>query len=142
VRVRERAVLAACRRYPDMRCTVRSRAYSDEHGFRTMSELLDSADPPTAVIVGGNQILPGVLAVLSSRDLKPPRDISLITCDEISLSRFLEPPIATLARDPSALGRIAAELLLHRLQGGEPSKHTLPVVFRGTDSCGPPPGDR
>lgn len=142
VRVRERAVRAACRRYPDMSCTVRSRAYSGEHGFKTMSDLLDSEEPPTAVIVGGNQILPGVLEVLSARNLKLPGDISLITCDDVSLSRFLEPPIATLARAPSALGRTAAELLLHRLQGGEPSTHTFPVEFRPTNSCGPPPKRR
>lgn len=139
VRERERALRNACRRHEGMNCIVRSRAYSHAHGANAFTKLLDADAPPTAVIVGGNQILPGVIEVIRRRRLKVPRDLSLVTCDEVPLSQYFEPPIAALRRDPTAMGRVAAELLLERLRGEPPDVRLLPVHFHRTASCGPPP---
>ena len=68
--------------------------------------------------------------------IRIPDDISLITCDEVDLSELHEPPIASVARDTLLLGRTAAELLLERLDGGEPRTVLLPTTFTPRPSCG------
>lgn len=137
-RERERAVRQATRRH-GMTCTIHPGAYNAEHGAKALTELLDSVERPTAVIAAGNQVLPGVLDVMRSRGLRAPRDLSVITCDELPLSRFVDPPVAALRRDPRDMGRRAAQLLLARLRDDAPAQvATLPVQYHPTASVGAP----
>ncbi len=103
-----------------------------------MADLLNSSDPPTAVIVGGNQFLEGALSVVRSRKLRIGRDLSLVTCDEIPLSRFFETPIATIMRDTKLMGQTAAHLLLESISEPHRPARTvvLPTWFESGASCG------
>lgn len=110
------------------------------HGEQATRAMLDSHDAPTALVAGGNQILVGVLAELARRELRLGRDVSLVSCDEISLTALFTPPIAVVRRDTRELGRRAAEILLDHLSGEEELQHvTLPTEFVARSSCGPPP---
>jgi LacI family transcriptional regulator len=114
-------------------------SFSAEHGEAAARDVLSCAGAPTAIIAGGNQLLIGVLRVLRERGLRVGRDVSLVTCDDVPLSELYEPPIATIDRDTVGLGRVAAELLLGRLVGGEgPSIEVLPTTFTPRGSCVPP----
>jgi len=137
---RERAasLRRACRRHPDMSAIVRSGPFTSEHGFASTSGLLNEPAPPTAIIAGSNQILVGVLGALGECGARVPGDVSLVTCDEVPLAGFLQPPLATIWRDPQEMGAKAGELLLARLAGGEPETVTLPAYFRATESCAAP----
>lgn len=138
-RERVKALIEACARRDRLRAYTDCVAYSAEHGFSATQRMLERKDPPTTIIVGGNQILGGVLAAVRARRLRVPRDLSLVTCDDVPLAEFLDPPIATLTRDPGQIGREAAELLLDALQGAPPSTAVLPVQFAARRSCGPAP---
>ena len=83
-------------------------------------------------------ILPGVLKVLRSRDLRIPEDLSLVTVDEVRLLEFIEPPIAVVSREPLEIGREGASLLLRLLQGGEPEQVPIRTRFIPRASCAPP----
>lgn len=132
-----RAVVS--RRSEPVEAIYRPGSFSAEHGEAAARELLMVPDPPTAIIAGGNQLLIGVLRVLRERGLRITRDISLVTCDDVPLSELYEPPIATIDRDTVGLGRVAAELLLGRLVGGdEPRTEVLPTTFTARESCAPP----
>lgn len=138
-RERVTAIEDAVAGYSDVSCQVRSGAFTEGHGAAATRELLDSRFPPTAIIAGGNQILIGVLHEIRSRALSIPGDISLVTCDRIPLAEFLSPSLATIYRDPVAMGRAAAQLLLAQL-GGQPAEViTLPTTFESAGSCAPPP---
>ncbi len=65
-----------------------------------------------------------------------------MTCDEVDLSELHVPSIAAVARDTLQLGRAAAELLLERINGGEPRTVLLPTTFTARPSCGPVPAGR
>jgi LacI family transcriptional regulator, galactose operon repressor len=123
---------------PDVTAQLRQGSFTAEHGEATSIELLSQPHRPTAIIVGGNQILAGVLRGIRAAGLRVPSDLSLITCDDVPLAEFLEPPIATVSRKPGEIGRVAAELLLDRMAGAEPRRVTLPTGFRATDSCAKP----
>jgi len=104
------------------------------------SRLLRSPEPPTAVIVGGNQLLAGCLRAIRARGLRIGADLSVITCDEGPLVEFHDPPIASVSRDNAGLGRTAAQLLLERLTGEQPRTVVLPTTFIPRASCMPPVG--
>lgn len=137
------ALLAACEAHQGVRACVDYGDYSAVHGEAATEALLNRRDPPTALIAGGNQILVGVLRVIRRRGLRIPADISLVTCDRTPLAQFLEPELATIERDPRAIGRAAAELVLESLQHGATQRQImLPVSFVPAQSCGPPPMPR
>ncbi len=112
---------------------------SPRHGRDATRRLLDAAEPPTAIITGGNQLLSGTLIELRDRGLAVGAAVSVVSCDSISTTELHQPPIAVIRRDPVALGRRAAELLLRRLDGGAaPESVTLPTEFVARASCAPP----
>jgi LacI family transcriptional regulator len=136
---RERAIIMRrwCRRL-GLSCSVKSGSFTLEHGDKAMDALLDSPAPPTAVIVGSNQLLVGVMRCLRRRGLEIPKDISVVTCDKIPLSEFVTPPLATIERDAYQMGFLAAKLLLDLMSGGTPRRVSIPTTFRATASCAPP----
>lgn len=114
-------------------------SFSTEHGEAAARRAL-SADPrPTAIIAGGNQLLIGCLRVMRQMGLRVAQDVSLVTCDDVPLSELYEPPIASIERDTVGLGRVAAELLIGRLVGGDDARtEVLPTSFTARPSCVPP----
>jgi LacI family transcriptional regulator len=137
-RERSQAVLRVCDP-ASARATVVSGEFTPAFGRDASAAMLDQPDPPTALIAGGNQILAGLLRTVHDRGLRVPEDLSIVTCDRLALSEFLEPPIATIERDTRLLGRRAAEILLQTIATGEAERLVLPVAFTPTASCGVAP---
>jgi LacI family transcriptional regulator len=137
-RERAKALRDACRSVPDASVAVRSGSFTVEHGQRATDELLKADPPPTVIIAGSNQILIGVMRSVRTAGLHVPGDLSIVACDAVGMSEFLTPPLATVRRDPSAMGSAAAELLLRQIRGGPPGQTILATSFEPTISCGPP----
>lgn len=117
---------------------VDSGSLSPEHGESAMEGFLAAARPPTAVILGGNQLLEGALRAVRQRGLRLGEQLSLVCCDDVALSRMYDPPIASVLRDPALLGQRAAEVLLEQIK--DPHQTTpvlLPTSFELRASCGP-----
>lgn len=139
-RAREEGLRRAMAERPgELDVTTIAGSFSPEHGAVTTARILDLAEPPTAIVCGGNQLLVGCLRVLGERGVEVGRDVSLVTCDDVPLSELYRPPIASVARDTVGLGRTAAELLLRRLRDGAgPETVVLPTSFTPRPSCAPP----
>jgi LacI family transcriptional regulator len=104
------------------------------------ARLLDRRDRPTAVVSGSAAILPGVLHAVRAAGLRVPADMSVVTFDDAPLLEAVEPPIAAFDRDPVAVGKEAARLLLERIRGGPPETSSVPIRFTPRASCAPAPG--
>jgi LacI family transcriptional regulator len=137
-RERARAIRRALKG-TDASLIVRAHSYSSTHGYDATREVFAEDDPPTAIIVGGNQILEGVMRALRDLGLSIPDDVSLVTLDDVPLAEFLEPPLARVTRDPVEVGRCAAQLLIEQIDGAPPRTVSLPTAFVPAGSCGPPP---
>jgi LacI family transcriptional regulator len=113
--------------------------FSAEHGEQAMRSLLTRPDPPTAVIVGGNQLLAGALRVLPETDVRLGVTLSLVSCDDVDLTQVYRPRIDVISRDNRQMGVEAAELLLRPLSGdvGGPQELILPTVYEQRESTGP-----
>lgn len=117
------------------RATVQLGSLSRTQGQTAARAVLAAAPRPTAIICGGNQLLPGVISAIRERGLAIPQDISLVATDRTDLAEFFDPPLAFVSRDAAALGRAAADALLRRFDGGEADTVTLPTAFVATESC-------
>jgi LacI family transcriptional regulator len=97
-------------------------------------ELLDLADPPTALFSAQNLVSIGVLRALHERGA---RDVvGHVGFDDVALSDLLAPAFTVIAQEPYELGRTAAEMLFARLDGDVslPRRVVLPtrLVPRGS----------
>jgi LacI family transcriptional regulator len=104
------------------------------------ARLVDSRGRPTAIVSGSAAILPGVLRAVRAAGLRVPGDMSVVTFDDAPLLEAVEPPIAAFDRDPVAVGREAARLLLARMRGGPPETSSVAIRFTPRASCAPAPG--
>jgi LacI family transcriptional regulator len=120
-------------------CVVRSGEFSADHGERSVEQLLSQPDAPTAIVVGSNQILVGVLRQLRRSKCQVPGDISIVTCDEVPLAEFLEPPLATIERNNFEMGVLAAQLLLELISGKKARTVRVPTTYHSAGSVGPAP---
>jgi LacI family transcriptional regulator len=99
--------------------------FNAEHGREGSEALLGLPDPPTALIAGSNQILPGVLEAVRARP-----DVAVVTFDGDSLLESVGRPVGVIYRQSAEIGRIGAALLLERLDGGPAEQRTIPSLFR------------
>lgn len=138
-RERELGLREAALDAPQMQVDVLEGAFSAEHGAAATEQLLERAEPPTAIACGSNQVLVGCLSVLNARGITVGRDMSLVTCDDVAASEVYQPAIASISRDTVGLGRTAAEVLLRRMREGGPSERiVLPTTFTPRASCARP----
>lgn len=137
-RERAQAIRRIARKHPEVSVNVRMGSFSPDHGEATTRDLMESRSAPTAIIAGSNQILIGVLRGLRDLGKSIPGDVSLVTCDDVALAEFLQPPLTTISRDASALGAVAADLILNAMGGASIESVVLPTGFRETASCAAP----
>ncbi len=96
---------------------IRGDSFSEVSG-RTAAEAVMTEQPGiTALFALSNQIALGALRAAAHLGRAVPRDLSLVTFDDLPHADFLNPPLTTACQDVPALGRRAAELLLARIAG-------------------------
>jgi DNA-binding LacI/PurR family transcriptional regulator len=97
-----------------------------ESGVVAMRELLDRADPPTAVFCYNDMSAYGAMRAARDRGLRVPEDISIAGFDDLFLSSFTDPPLTTVRQPKHEMGRDAAGILLDLLAGGNPVSISKP----------------
>jgi LacI family transcriptional regulator len=115
-----------------------------EDSLRTCRQLLDLPNPPTAIMVGNNKLLLGVLAGLEERAIRVPHQISILGFDDYLWNRYFSPSLTAVAQSTFEMGKRACELLLHSIENNqehEPSaarRICLPTELRIRNSTAPP----
>jgi DNA-binding LacI/PurR family transcriptional regulator len=114
--------------------------FSAESGVRATRELLESGEPPTAIVYANDLMAMAGLSWAASRGVRVPEDLSITGFDDTEISAHLQPALTTVSTDVVAWGVAAATRLLE-LVGGTPAAHVeLPpahLVVR--NSTGPAP---
>jgi GntR family transcriptional regulator, arabinose operon transcriptional repressor len=73
--------------------------------------------PPTAIFAECDFIARDVLAVLQNMGLNVPEDISLVGYDDLNFAKSLNVPLTTIKQPFYEEGRLAAEILIDKLEG-------------------------
>jgi DNA-binding LacI/PurR family transcriptional regulator len=111
---------------------VRRATHGREPAAALTRELLDLADPPTAVFAASDTQAMGVLEAADEIGVDVPGDLSLVGYDDIEIARYAG--LTTIAQPLEESGAIGAHLLLGALDGEDASGRQLPVrlVVRNT----------
>jgi LacI family transcriptional regulator len=101
---------------------------------------------PTALLTLDSVMTQGALLALRSAGLSIPGDVSLIGFDDFALATFTDPPITVVAQPTAEIGRLAAQLLLERLEQRDLPPRIVrfqtELIIRGSVRCLPGPMNR
>lgn len=85
--------------------------------FNETIKLLQSENKPTALFFASEQMAISSMAAIHSLGLKIPEDISVIAISDIEEASYLTPPLTTVNIPHKEMGKLATEILLHRING-------------------------
>ena len=119
---------------------VKDAGFEREAARRATHELLDMADPPTAIFSANNTMSLGVLQAIHERGQRAPDDVSIVGFDDMPWQVATQPPLTCISQPTYDIGATAARLLIARI--GDPQRPVRRVVLETAlvvrGSSGPP----
>jgi LacI family transcriptional regulator len=93
--------------------------FTDEGGLRAAQAIAALPERPTAALASNDLTAIGCLMGLKRAGLCVPEDVSVMGIDDITTTRYVDPPLTTVAIPMQALGATAMEQVLRlRKEGG------------------------
>ena len=134
------AMMRAKKQRGERHVNVMNGDFSIESGVVAAQRLLGRKDPPTALFCFNDEMAMGVLHTARRHDLRVPDDVSVVGVDDIRYSRFVDPPLTTVAQPMRHMGEHAVRVLLGMLNRGErpPDCVRLPHTLVVRASTAPP----
>ena len=113
--------------------------FTQNGGYEATRDLLDLAEPPTAIFAGNDLSAFGAIELIRSRDLSIPGDISIIGFDDLPQAATTHPALTTVRQPLRQMGRIAAQMLLEYIQNPQqsPASVVLETQLVTRASCAP-----
>ena len=99
---------------------VREGDFQPASGYRHALELLRQPEPPSAIFACNDLMAMGALRAAREMGLDVPADLSIIGFDDIYLAAYTTPTLSTIRLPKREMGRLAARMLLARIQ--EPAR--------------------
>lgn len=87
-------------------------------GYEATRKLLKQSDP-TAIFYTSDWMAIGGLRALQERGLHVPEDVSVMGCDDLEGTAYLNPPLTTLKQPHYEMGAVGMKLLIHRIEDRE-----------------------
>jgi LacI family transcriptional regulator len=105
---------------------------------KAISELLSLPNPPTALVLGNNQVTISTMSALRERGISVPEDLAIAVFDDFPWADIFHPRLTAIAQPVGLLGSKAVELILKRIENpGLPSEHLrLEPHLMVRESCG------
>lgn len=106
-----------------------------------LKKLLAKPNPVTALYAINNNIAKACLEHLTAMNLAIPKDVSLLSFDDIDVFKFCNPPVTAISQPLDEIGDQAVDILLEMIKMGStqklPSKQVvLPAKVIVRKSCG------
>jgi DNA-binding LacI/PurR family transcriptional regulator len=112
-------------------------------GRAATEQLIDLAQPPTAILFANDLMAIAGLSVTHDRGLRVPDDLSIAGFGGSELSAFIHPSLTTAISDPFGWGNAAASVLLEAVGGLESiddvALPALDISVRGSIAASPRP---
>lgn len=89
--------------------------FNEESGYRATREILAAGARPTAIFAGNDLMALDAMTAVREAKLTIPDEIALMGFDDIFPARFVIPSLSTINQFQYDLGRVAAEMVLERL---------------------------
>jgi LacI family transcriptional regulator len=119
--------------YPDLESPIRELLRLEEEGRL----------PFTALYVVNDEVAAVAVHHLGRAGFRVPEDVSIVSCHDMPLARYLSPPLTTVRFPLETVGEVAAAILCDLVAGRtpEPREHDFPVelIVRESTACPAPP---
>lgn len=111
--------------------------FTSEGGYLAVKEFLAKKPEITAFFCGNDITAIGVLKAVKEHGFEVPKDISIISIDDIDTVQYVSPMLTTIHVPMEELGKMAAKILIDRMENGKtlPMKIELPFSLAFRDSC-------
>jgi LacI family transcriptional regulator len=109
--------------------------FEEQSGLAATEKLLKARVPFTAIFAGNDQMAYGAGLALFRRDLRVPRDVSIVGFDDQPSAAYTWPPLTTIRQPAVEMGIAMARALLDELRGRgfvPPTFHTDLVLRAST----------
>lgn len=122
---------------------VRHGAFTVRTGLQYGRDLLSSAEPPTAIVAGNDEIAIGVLAAAKELGVDIPRALSVSGFDDTPQTEWTTPSLTSVRQPLDGMGRMAVETVLGMAEGVQPASRHLQLAtpLNVRESTGPVPRD-
>lgn len=117
--------------------------FTEEAGVNAARRLLAEPALPTALFAANDMVAAGLLGGLDQAGVQVPADVSIVGYDNISIAHLAHVSLTTVDQPRTEMGRMALELLLHRIEHRRPSVVRLvepTLVVRSTTARPRSPG--
>ncbi|MEL6403352.1 MAG: GntR family transcriptional regulator [Chloroflexota bacterium] len=105
----------------------------DDHDDTFSNQVIDfiekTSPRPTAIVCVNDALALLTMRAIRKMGLRVPEDISVVGFDDIQLAAYVDTPLTTVSQNAYAIGQLAAQSLLERLDGlSVPTRHhTVPT---------------
>lgn len=105
-------------------------------GAAATEQLLLLDKPPTAILAADSPMAVGAVGKIHELGLRIGHEIALVAFDNIDWFALLDPSLSVISHSVENMGRIAVDLLVAVIDGGEPESVTLPseLIIRESSS--------
>lgn len=110
---------------------------SSEGGYQGAKKMLSQNGGITAVFCGNDITAIGAMRAIQESGLSIPKDISIISIDDIDTAQYLSPMLTTIHIPVEEMGQMTAKILIDRIENGHklPIKINLPYYIANRESC-------
>lgn len=100
-----------------------SEKFTVDAGYRLGKELLKKKPMPSALCIASDTLAVGVLQALNEGGIQVPEQVALFSINDVSIAKYLSPPLTTIHIDIPCICETALDLLRNRvLYGGKVTK--------------------
>lgn len=115
---------------------ITSSNWSVEDGFKKTQDWIKSGKLPEAIVCSNNFICIGVLMALKENGISVPKDIAIVSNDDIEFGSLFEPGLTTLDYSWTKIGEEAVRLLIDKKKRAKPINIQIPFEIVIRQSCG------
>jgi DNA-binding LacI/PurR family transcriptional regulator len=110
--------------------------WSASAGYAAIGRLLAEGRSFSALFAQNDRMAVGAINALQQAGLRVPEDVSVIGFDDMPLASYFDPPLTTIRQDFTAMGGLAARLLIQAIEapvgGREMLRLGVELVPRGS----------
>ena len=100
-------------------------------------KFLKVKNKPEAMFFYTDSAAMGFLQAVVEQGMNIPEDLAIVGFNDIEMAQYINPPLTTIRQDSLKIGKLAAEIVIKRIEGIEQSNRTiLPPKLVIRESCG------
>lgn len=113
------------------------REFSIQAGYDLMKKAIDQGHLPQAFFIASDSMAIGALRALHEKGLHVPKDVAIVSFNDIEMAKFTSPPLSTVKIPTEEMGRLGVRIMIDRLNGRDmPIKIMVPTTLMIRESCG------